>query len=414
MLKRRHSLSSRISPSSKYRAYRSQADSLGQIFTPACFADRLIANIGETLSRKPQVLDLGAGRGALTAAAFRARPLARAQLVEIDPERINELASIGLARVEVLEADVLTLETSELLNPSLILSNPPFGHRRLCKEIAGDLAMCGLEIPSSGGWVRTDAAFVAKAWSLARNGTTVGFITASPMMTDPGFRSFRSHLLPRLRGAVATRLPSAAFPGVEVSAFALTGQRAASRRRGIVLQSVDYQGEVDREVEVSIADAIESLDINYHLALRNLGMPTGRIASTLGSIGCVVQRGSRSQAQYRDLGLAAFHTSSFTTPHTNVTLKGARAGYNVASAGDILLSRVGTRCLDRHARVVKGAGLFTDCVYRLAAPERYRSQVWKTLSSGFGVEWRLANALGSCAKYLTVDALLGMPVDIRK
>lgn len=407
-------MSSRNSPPSKYRAYRDQADSLGQVFTPPRFADRLISNIGGALSKRPQIVDLGAGRGALTEAAFRARPLARAQMVEIDPNRIGELASMELARTELIEADALVIPASSLLKPSLVLSNPPFGHSRLCKEITNDLARCGLEAPSLGGWIRTDAAFVAKAWSLAKIGTAVGFITASPIMTDPSFRSFRNHLLSRLRGTVATRLPNSAFSGAEVSAFALTGQRAVSRRRGVVLQRTDAKGDVVSEIEVSIEDAVVSLDIDYHLALRSLKIDSGRIASTLGSIGCVAGRGSRSQVQYKDMGLTAFHTSSFEAPRTAVTLRGARSGYNIACAGDILLARVGTRCLDRHARVVKGAGLFTDCVYRLAAPDKHRELVWRTLSSGFGVEWRLANALGSCAKYLTIDALLGMPINVRR
>lgn len=407
-------MSNKNPSSSKYRAYRDQADSLGQIFTPAHLADRLIANIGGALGSSPLVLDLGAGRGALTAAAFRARPSSRAQMVEIDPERIRELCSMHFERAEVLEADALTIPSSRLIDPSLVLSNPPFGHSMLSREIVSDLDSSGLKAPSMGGWIRTDAAFVAKAWAMTRVGSAVGFITASPMMTDPAFRSFRESLLSRLRGTVATRLPIDAFPGVEVSAFALAGQRTVSRRRGVVLQSVDTRGAVNNEIEVAFDEAVVSLDIDYHLALRALSLNPGRNFWTLGSLGCGVRRGSRSQAQYRDLGLPAFHTSSFRTPRTGVTLNGARPGFNVARAGDILVARVGSRCLDRHARVVKGSGLFTDCVYQLSVPRKHQKVVWETLSSSFGVEWRLANARGSCAKYLTVDALLGMPMDVRQ
>ncbi len=398
---------------SKYRPYRDQADSLGQFFTPPVFADRLIANVGEAMNAAPRILDLGAGHGALTSAAFRARPASSAQMVEIDPQRVLELEHLSQGRWRVVEADALQLPTERFDPTDLVLSNPPFGHSRLDKEAIALICRGGLVPPSVGGWMRTDAAFVAKAWSLIKSGAAVGFITASPIMTDPSFRNFRAHLLTRLRGAIATRLPSATFPGVEVSAFALTGQRAVSRNRGVVLQSVDVNGEIEREIEVSINDAINSLDINYHLALKDLRLESRHALKTLRSVGCTVRRGSRSQAEYRKLGLQAFHTSSFDSPRTGVTLRGARSGYNVAAVGDILVARVGTRCLDRHAQVVKGAGLFTDCVYRLAAPERHRSEVWKTLSSGFGIEWRLANAQGSCAKYITVEALLGMPINWR-
>lgn len=80
---------------------------------------------------------------------------------------------------------------------------------------------------------------------------------------------------------------------------------------------------------------------------------------------------------------------------------------------DILLPRVGTRCIDRHALVVKGQRHYTEAVYRLRVPVRHHAQVADWVLSEAGTEWRRAAARGSCAKHITVAALMEMPVPAR-
>jgi hypothetical protein len=177
-----------------------------------------------------------------------------------------------------------------------------------------------------------------------------------------------------------------------------------------LLRKALSDGTIIDEMAVTHNAAILNLDIDFHRALARLDLNIGDITETLGSIGASIARGSRSQKDFDSLGLSAFHTTDFHDTENGIILLGAHQGYKSAKPGDILIPRVGSRCLAKQARVVGGEGLFTDCIYRLTVNQRASSRVWKTLSSSFGTEWRLANAGGSCAKYITVPTLLSMPV----
>ena len=201
------------------------------------------------------------------------------------------------------------------------------------------------------------------------------------------------------------------FKNAEVSAYLVTGERSVRRRRKVILRKASSDGDVLEEIEVSQEDAITSLDIEHHLLLRRFGLKSGSFSETLGTVGTEINRGSRSLQEFKQLGLTAFHTTNFPIKEADIVLTGQKHNiYHVAKAGDILIPRVGSRCLDRQVRVQRGAGLFTDCVYRISASKRTQDLVWKTLNSEFGTEWRLAHADGSCAKHLPISILLGMPI----
>jgi len=208
-----------------------------------------------------------------------------------------------------------------------------------------------------------------------------------------------------------TRLDERTFPNTEVSAFIITGERAVRRNRNALLRRVSADGSLLAEIEVASEDAILSLDIDFHLALQRIGLKGKSISDTLGSVGTVITRGSRSQNEFEKLGLVAFHTSDFPRKAGPIILAGkVHDSFHVAKPGDILIPRVGSRCLNRQARVEDGYGLFTDCVYRLTVGRQAMNRVWKTLDSSFGAEWRVIHAGGSCAKHLPIQTLLNMPL----
>lgn len=356
------------------------------------------------------MVDLGAGEGALAKAALNEHPRARALFVEMDKRVARTLSKHLPARASVVCADALGSAWKAGDAPSWILSNPPYGYTALTAPIQSMLDESGLPVPVSGDWVRGDAAFLARAWGLAGVDTSIGLIVASPMIREGAFQSMRMRLVAQLSGLCVTQLEESTFANTEVRAYLLSGRRAVSRRRNVLLRKADAKGVVIDEMEVGFAAAVHSLDIDYHRMLARFEMTERHGVDTLGGIGVSIVRGSRSNRDFERLGLRAFHTTDFNGASSEIHLQGALSGYQVARPGDILIPRVGSRCLVRQTRVNNGEGLFTDCVYRLTMSERDRTRVWKTLTSSFGAEWRLANAAGSCAKHLTVRTLSTMPL----
>jgi hypothetical protein len=395
----------------RYRNARDVADRLGQVFTPPCIAALLADSIPMDPNQAIRIIDLGAGDGVLANALLNKYKYATATLVEVDADYVRRLKSIASSRVSVIHADALGNQWVIPSIPNLIVSNPPYNMFQTPPELKAAIGHSGLAIPFSRDWVRGDVAFMARAWGIASLGAKLGLIIASPIIRNANYRPMRAHLIRELRGLCITRLNEFTFQKVEVSAFLLTGERAVRRNRNVLLRKVSVDGFVLDEIEVSHDKAIMSLDIEYHLALRRMGLDGKSVSETLESIGTVITRGSKSQREFEKLGLAAFHTSDFPKVAGDVVLSGQTYDdFHVAKPGDILIPRVGSRCLVRQARVRDSHGLFTDCIYRLTVSRRAWARVWETLNSSFGAEWRIANASGSCAKHLPLHTLLSMPL----
>jgi predicted RNA methylase len=394
----------------RYRKARDTSDRLGQIFTPQPIAKLLVASLPVTHNSIRHVIDLGAGNGALALAVIESHKDATALLVEIDPQYVKSLLNSMPSHISVIEANALDSSWKLNSTPDLIVSNPPYGAISLTSELKKTLIESGLDVPFNGKWARGDAAFTARAWSISKQGVNLGLIVASPMIRDSAYRPLREKLVSQLKELCVTKLDEYTFPNVEVRAFLLTGQRAINRRRKVLLRKSSIDGTIIDEMEVSWNKAVVNLDIDYHRTLERLGLTGKSAIETLGSIGVSIARGSRSQKEFERLGLPAFHTTDFSEHESDIVLNGAYHGYKIARPGDILIPRVGSRCLIKQARVREGEGLFTDCIFRLSVPRRAHTNVWKTISSAFGAEWRLANASGNCAKHLTIQALLGMPL----
>ncbi|MCZ4305298.1 methyltransferase [Zoogloeaceae bacterium G21618-S1] len=396
----------------RYRRARDTADRLGQVFTPQPIAALLAESILVDASEALRVLDLGAGKGALAKAVLERNASATATLVEIDKTNVPALEAVFPSRTTVIQSDVLKRTWQSPIHADLIVSNPPYSTIPSTPELEEILAVSGLSFPVGGGeWIRGDVAFLARAWELAERGTHIGLIVAAPMIRDSAYRILRRRLVGELRGLCVTQLDEGTFQNAQVRAFMIAGQRTAHRRRNVLLRKAKADGTIIDEIEISYSAATTSLDIDYHQALKRINVRADTISDTLASIGASITRGSRSQREFERLGLRAFHTTDFPGAIEEVFLKGsAHNTFHSARQGDILIPRVGTRCLVRQARVSGGAGLFTDCIYRLSVDQRNHARVWKTLSSSFGAEWRIMNASGSCAKHLPIQTLWNMPL----
>ena len=395
----------------RYRKAKNRADAYGQVFTPMAIADLLVQTLPVPATGVKSLLDLGAGAGALSMAAQRKHPAVRATLLEIDPALVRELNRKPQANRRVVRVDFLDGDWLPTTPPSWILSNPPFGHMAVTEALATTVADSNLGFVPVGTWLRGDVAFVAKAWSIARQGTSLGFIVASPILCDPSYAGIRSTFAREMGNLVVTQLPETVFDRAQVCAHLISGRKAPARKRRIILRKASAEGHVIDEMTIDQASATASLDIDYHRAIQRLGIDLSKMRETMASVGVSIIRGSRSNADYKRLGMEAFHTTDLDSQGGYVNLRGGDlAGFQIARSGDMLIARVGSRCIARQARVHDGAGPYTESVYRLTAPKRHRVRVWKTLASTFGTEWRLAHASGSCAKHLTVQTLASMPL----
>lgn len=400
----------------RYRHPTSRKAKLGQYFTPPPLAAALAAALKPTDS----ILELGAGNGALLRAVLARFPNVATTAVELDRTLLPALERIGdsprVIRADVLNSARLERHLGHAAFRSAI-GNPPFGEGPASRA-APDLRR---EFPETdrGGWIRRDLVFLWESWRRLAVGGTLAMIVASPIICDPAFQCIRAFLAAQCSRLEISELDDdesgeRPFGGVEVHTFLLVAQKASRNRPGreALLHRSTIDGRRISSMPLARTQAESTRwDYQYHRTLAELGN-RARNAPTLAEMGGSVIRGSRSHTDFEQAGILHVHTNSFSDETTRIYLKrySDHVQLNLSEPGDILVPRVGSRCLLRQAMIMRGQAPYTEAVYRIRVERRYRRRVLAVLESTFGKLWRRVHARGSCARHLTVDTLLSMPI----
>lgn len=400
----------------RYRHPKSHQAKLAQYFTPPKLAASLVAR----LKGAGSVLELGAGDGALIAAALRRFPEAHITAVELDSALLPALRARGplarVARADVMNAAALKRTLGDQRFAAAI-GNPPFGEAPSVR--ASPVLRAQFPSTDRGGWIRRDVVFVWESWERLMPGGTLAMIVAAPLICDPVFQPLRQHLARNSARLEIFQLDDDAqvvgdvFEGVEVHTFLLVAQKRKTRQgRDVLLHRCSTDGVPLASTAITRADAARMRwDFQFHDLLKKFHVPSGAVL-TLQQAGAEVSRGSRSHSIFAHHGTTHVHTNNFGDGTTRLRLKGNSIDASIKHArkGDILVPRVGSRCLLRQAVVISGTAPHTEAVYRIRVERQYQGRVLRALESPFGVLWRRVHARGSCALHLTVDALLSMPL----
>jgi hypothetical protein len=397
----------------RYRLTKSPRKIRGQVLTPAelahCLAKHLTGTDGSWL-------ELGIGTGRIAAACLDLRSASSYLGVEIDSNLAALMPKRKGLRIEM--GDVLSPQSlAQLLGDQRFdrtAGNPPFGLHALgeaCRDRITSLCP-GLEL--SAPWVPLDLYFVLESLSRLKPGGEAAFIVASSIAEDSRLRAFRSNLIQTASEVECYELPERMFGWkAQVQSYLLIARFGNAACRSVTLGRLAAGSlEVESSADVPPAAAINRLDFAFHeFTEMNRALRESSCTSLLSELGAVIVRGSRTKTQFDDLQISSFHTSDLPRAHSKVRFdEAADHGFNFAQPGDILIARVGTRCLDRHAIVASGRRHYTEAVYRIQVPRPHRQRVAEWMASEAGAKWRQAAATGACAKHLTVSTLLKMPI----
>jgi hypothetical protein len=397
----------------RYRLTPTSQQKLAQIMTPPHLAARLMECLTGSAD---DWLELGSGRGAIANACLDIRNPNQYFGLEVDAELMQQ--SPQKIRTNFMHCDVLIPGnvTASLGNRlfSRVAGNPPYGMQAVGAECLRRIAELCPGIPQINDWIQLDLYFVLESLARLSRPGEAAFIVGASLAEDSTLLAFRRALIASASEVECFELPSKIFDGdVEVQSYLLIARFGSTRLKHVRLgRMVGEELKVEAERWVSPIDAIERLDLSFHeFSAMNNALITGHDCRKLGEYGVTVVRGSRTRTQFDDLGIEFFHTSDFPQNKTEVRFsKDYDYGFQVATAGDILLPRVGTRCLDRQALVTKGRRHYTEAVFRLRVPKDAHAKVVNWILSEKGSEWRQAAAKGACAKHLTVPTLLNMPI----
>ena len=385
----------------------------GQFSTPAWVADLLASRLKLAPDK---VADLGVGKGALALALARRFPAA--QIIGVDkyasPRQSEEMmreAGIVRVRKDIGLPGFSAWFGKRFGNVQTVICNPPFTYIEDSSGSRRVLDQYGLTIGEKKQ--RLDLIFLAHAMALLQGRGEAAFI-----LPVSAFSMSRS--LANLKTMVSSfglceliKLPLALYSDAEVQTaiLILRPNQASPGRDRFEVYSTNSQGGVD---PMGVFSAQALID---HFGLPEQNQSAVPAANSIGALGGRISRGKLSSRELASTGVRHFHTTSFTMrASSQLIFDEAPSVPEIdvpASAGDILLPRVGTRCLGRSAIVVRGSRHISDCVLRVSTPPQMRHQLWQFLSSEAGMIWQLSLARGACAKFITQQDLLTAPLPVR-
>jgi type I restriction enzyme M protein len=374
--------------------------SLGQHYTDSVVANTLAGLIGV---RSPgTVIDLGVGEGSLLHGANYQWQNAQLHGIDIDQKNLDFVrAKIGkgtFGRADCLAKSLSPVINALISTADVVLCNPPFlEFAHLRENFFGRL-----------DWQHTaEAKFFELSLQLLRPGGSLGIILPARYISGPSYWDFRKQLLEKCNVVSVTKLPPSTFKSAEVESYFIV-LRKESPTADIKLQSLADKGHLSIAVRLSSVSAIERMDYDYYAKSQSWMHNAVPLSILLTEDIC---RGVASRGRFTSNDI--FHTTSFKfypEGKVNLRINEGVATKALAIKGDILIPRVGSRCLHYCALVESGEIVISDCIYRLRVSPEWRNYVFEFLKSPDGIAIRQLSAHGTCVKILGKQPLLDLPI----
>ena len=230
--------------------------------------------------------------------------------------------------------------------------------------------------------------------------------------TGHEFAGLREDLLTNhnIRGII--QLPDKIFKKTEARTHILLMEKCGPIQKRIPIYQSDFSGNIGEAVNISADDLLYRMDHSYY-AWKKLNKYSNDII-ILGDLNVEIKRGHNTKKYLQNKNVPFFHTTSFPSNiKTRIDLKNSPVFDGIfAEPGDILIARVGKRCIGKVTMVNSGKQVVSDCVYRVRAPEKHRNRIFRELISVRGQQWLRVIAHGVCAQVISKRDLLHFPLNI--
>ena len=388
-----------------------------QYYTAHPYAELLVRRMEPLVQQaggKLMGVELGAGRGALLASALRQWRQANFNGIDICAESIARVKAkfpeVMLQQMDLLDSSIWSQHslTHMLESQDIAFCNPPFqaysnnaDFRSLCSQ--ANMRECA-RLPRSNAAL----VFLLHNIRLLKTGGVIGIILPDGLLTGREYEAFRADLLTLHRLEAIIQLPDHAFAGIEARTHILLVRKGLPALDRVPLYQSSSSGELSTALYVSANKLLQRMDHSYWLHNSAQSKP----CLSLADIGVEIHRGSRSKKLLRAQGLSYVHSSDMPGQPIPVKCRFEENNTNHirARSNDILVVRVGKRCIGRVALVTSGDVPISDCLFRVRVPSSWLERVWAALSSNQAQDWFTAQAHGTCAQSINKTDLLSFPI----
>lgn len=374
--------------------------SLAQFYTDDAVSDFLISQIDtESVAN---VLDIGCGESSLLLAAGRRWNEAKLIGFDIDPKNIDSTnQGLQLHSGNALDPELSNKIIERYGEIDVAVSNPPYIFTDYNSNARKILKSVGLDqvISKQTNLIPAELVFLAQNILVSKQEAELGFILPASLICGERWKGFREFISSELTIRSCIQLPDNAFKKTEATTFALCFKKAKPIDNNIYLQHISKE----EKLKIEMTDAHLRMDYNYY-------SPSGHNFSLNKLRNFPIEeifRGNLTHNNLRSSGLPYLHTSNINEKAERIRtdIISAPSTVRCASAGDILIARVGSRCHGRIAYLESGVIPISDCLFAIRS--KNNNEIWDLITANnFKGELR-KRSLGVGAKYITLQVLNG-------
>lgn len=375
---------------------------LNQYYTEDLYSDRLVNSL--SVEEPNLALDLGFGAGGLLHAAKRR--WTNINLVGVDVDRKNVLSAKRDKLIDAIELNGFSSVLPEIIlekygKVDLLVSNPPYFSKSLDHECKRILSHSGLLdcISARARYVPAELVFLAQNLRLLTLDGEIGIILPAGLISGEKWKGFREILFKEFYVSNVIQLPINSFKGTDAQTFILTISRI--KKDKVYTVNVSH-ALCEKNYDITVDEAIARADFQYYESNNNLAISSELMHSDFSIF--------RGQLSHKDLKSSVenfIHTTEMPSePQSKYISYNPVSGLVNANKGDILIARVGSRCLGRSVYIHSGSLPVSDCIIIIRPNNRkIGSIIWEKVSSDIGVNFLKDTSLGVGAKYITHQSI---------
>ncbi|RLJ98802.1 N-6 DNA methylase [Tenacibaculum discolor] len=387
-------------------------NSLGQYYTQENISRLLISKI---LVKNPKkIIELGIGDGSLIRVAQDKWKDSKIIGGDIDPENVKslktEFPNLNLFLINGLSSKLSQNLKIELGTIDVGICNPPYLKIKKNGAVKSIIENCNLGKLDSYPIITSDLVFLAQNLLLIRNGGELGIILPDGLITSHHFKHFRKQLINNYEITGIIELPDKVFKKTEAKTHILVIRKNKVDTKKTPIYLSDKDGKIIDKVEVNKTRLIHRMDYSYNKWL----VSNENHGATLLDIKAKIFRGKFSKKELTLSKHDFIHTSNLSKSISYQSFKPNKRllkKFNCAKKGDIIIPRVGKRCLGRVMVIESGAVLISDCLYVIRVEKKYQKILIDSLTNEKGKKWIEANSHGVCARVISKIDLLNFRIN---
>lgn len=373
-----------------------------QYFTEELFAESMIALID--IKNVHNALDLGIGNGALSKAVLKRWPQISIDAIDVDDDICNNVL-LKKYNINIQQGDVLNVENVNLLknNYDLAICNPPYKRIKYDNKYKELFKEANLYECNEQKCISADIIFVAVNLKLLKPNGVLAIIVPDGLLTRKDYRPFRHAIISRHRITHVIQLPEKAFSKTEARTHIIIIEKNGKTNDNVPISNMSPNGVINETIKISQTVLFNRMDFSY---CKWVKLSSKKQYYKINNIAYEIKRGNISYKNLRTSNLNFLHSNSYSN---NACLQFPSYEYNInkvtAKAGDIIMCRVGKRCVGKIAFIESGTIPLSDCLFKITVPFKYQMEVFKELQSSESKEWITINAHGVCSKVISKSDL---------